>query len=759
MNFISTDVQDRQAIKKYPCAHLSIRSKYCMKTISPFAKKSTIHLLFVLCTFSLPAQVVTLTTATNIVLNGSIAVVIDNAGFKNNGKLTPGTGTVLFTGNADTTITKISGDSNTLFYNLIVNKSAGALKLKSTASVKNTLTVTAGKIFAEGKLTMLSDALGTASIAVGSAAGGYLAGDVTVERYIPQNNNRAWRLLTSPTIGQTIKQAWQEDQATGANINPGYGTIITSNSTAWSSNGFDFQSQKPSLYRYDSNLDTLLPVSATTTAIADEPGYFLYVRGNRSVLPSSAITTVNATILRTKGAVNTGNQPAINVAAGKFILVGNPYAAAIDLRNVTVAGGSAGTAFTVWDPKLMGSYKLGAYQTFYPSGGNYLIVPGGGSYGASGSVNNSIQSGAAFFVTATGSAGTVTINESSKITGSNLVFRPTENSAAITTNLFVIQGSGSNLADGNVVLFNDSHSNEIDEFDNRKMSNFGENLSIIKGTVELVVEKRRQLTTTDTLQFAMYNLKQMAYQLQITPSQMQQNTALLFLEDRYHNTNTLISITDTTLYNFTVDANVASAAENRFRIVLKPSVVLPLTITNLQAHLQATAIAIAWQVNNPVSAFKMEVEKSADGSTFSSAALLPANINTATATYRWLDETPAKGINYYRIKIISTSGSYSYSPIVYINFGDAITPFTISPNPVTGNIIGLQLSGQQTGNYAVKLVNDIGQVIFKTRLTNNYNNTTHPIPLPLNIAAGIYMLQISGPDNVLKSQQVIITKK
>lgn len=730
-----------------------------MKNIHPSIKAISVQSLFVLCSFSSSAQLVTLNSATNLVINGSTSIVIDNAGFKNNGRFTAGTGTVIFTGTADTATTSLSGDSNTVFNNLTVNKTTGALKLKSAASVINTLTVTDGKIFAEGKLTMLSNALGTASIAAGAAAGGYLEGDVTVERYIPQNTNRAWRLLTSPTSGQTIKQAWQENQAAGVNGNPGYGTIITGHNSTWASDGFDFQTGKTSLLSYDSNLDSLLPVNNTAASIAGEPGYFLYIRGNRSVLPSSSITAVGSTTLRTKGTVNTGNQPAINVAAGKFGLIGNPYASAIDLRNLALAGGCIGTAFYVWDPKLMGSYNLGAYQTFSPSGGNYLVVPGGGNYGSSGSVCNSVQSGAAFFVHTSGSAGTVTINESSKTTGSSVVFRPSGNSAAIITNLFAVNGSSSNLADGNMVLFDDSYSAELNEFDNSKMNNFGENFSILKSNVELAVEQRPLPSNNDTIQFAMHYLKKMAYQLQITTGQLQQNTSLLFLEDQYLNTSALISTTDTTRYSFTINTNAGSFAEKRFRIVMKPAVVLPLSITNLKASLQAAAIAIQWQVNNPVNILTIEVERSENGSTFSFAGLMPPNTNNAVATYHWLDVNPAKNINYYRIKITTTSGQYYYSPIVKINSNKRVSAFAISPNPVTGNSMQLQLINQPTGNYSVKLLSAVGQEIFKSVLINKDNNSNHPIFFPANMAKEIYMLQITGPDHVTKSQQVIITGK
>ena len=74
-----------------------------------------------------------------------------------------------------------------------------------------------------GNLTIKSNEFGTARIAQGDAFGGYVVGDVTVERYIASSTKRGWRMLAAPTYGQTIKQAWQENQAAGVNGNPGFG--------------------------------------------------------------------------------------------------------------------------------------------------------------------------------------------------------------------------------------------------------------------------------------------------------------------------------------------------------------------------------------------------------------------------------------------------------------------------------------------------------------------------------------------------------
>ena len=119
------------------------------------------------------------------------------------------------------------------------------------------------------------------------------ATNVTVERYIPANSERAWRLLSVPTIGQTINAAWQEGQTNSTNNTPGYGTIITS-ATATPGTGYDLQQISSSLLTYNSGSNAWSQPSSTFNALATTSGYFLYIRGDRSQAPAPTAAPTNA---------------------------------------------------------------------------------------------------------------------------------------------------------------------------------------------------------------------------------------------------------------------------------------------------------------------------------------------------------------------------------------------------------------------------------------------------------------------------------
>lgn len=650
-----------------------------------------------------------------------------------------------------------------LLNNFTLNCNGRTVSLLNNLRLVGTHTPTAGVLASNGYYTIASTASGTANIATGSTSGGYITGDVTVERFIPQNTNRAWRLLAAPTSGQTIKQAWQESQSAGVDGNPGYGTIITSNSMSWSSAGFDYQTPKNSLLTYDPSTDDMLPVTNTSDPIDGDQGYFIYIRGSRSVTPSSSITSVNSTTLRTKGTLYEGNQSAISVTADQFGMIGNPYASAIDMRNITKSGGCTNTAFYLWDPKLLGSYDIGAFQTLTYSGGNYIIIPGGGSYGSAGSTVNTIQSGAAFLVEASGSSGTIAIPESAKVNGSQQVFRPDNTTSAesmMLTNLYAISGATDKLADGNAVFFGSGYLSAIDGYDSRKQINFSENFSLTRSGTELVIERRPEISAAaDTIFYKMYSLKPMSYKLEFMPNAFDAGLMTAYLVDKYLNSQVPVNLTGNTYYTFTVDANAGSFASDRFKLVFRPNAPLAVSFTELKAYQRQQQIAVDWKVNHELNVSRYEVERSADGRNFSKAGSVSATGNNRGAqSYQWMDVRPNQGNNYYRIRSVEVTGDTKYTEIVKVFIGKGQPAISLMNNPVQGSMIGLQLNSQPAGNYFLKLSGVNGQMVQQQQIQFAGGNGSISFQISGSVPNGVYQLEVISADNSRSVHKLIVQR-
>src|SRR5690606_16899267 len=103
-----------------------------------------------------------------------------------------------------------------------------------------------------------------------------------------------------------------------------------------------------------------------------------------------------------------------------------------------------------------------------------------------------------------------------------------------------------------------------------------------------------------------------------------------------------------------------------------------------------------WTVEAESNLKQYEVEKSVDGNTFSKAATVAAS-NINGGKYQWLDQAPASGYNYYRIRSVDMDGKTSLTQIVKVNIETSIGNISVYPNPITNGTVNLQLGNQPEG--------------------------------------------------------------
>jgi len=678
-------------------------------------------------------------------LSGNLAISgILNAGFA----------TIALTGSSAQTL-NAGGVS---LYALEIDNAAGATLtgelnitgLISFGSVSNS-TLTTG-----GFLTLKSSANGTAAISALSN-GNSISGDVTVERFIPDNNNvRAWRLLSVPTQGsQSINAAWQEGQTGGTNTVPGYGTIITAGAanSSWAANGFDYQQLNGSLLSYNPNTNSYSEVSSTHNQLETTSGYFMYIRGDRSVTPSGGFTGTTTTVLRSEGSLYQGDVNIGSLPSGHFSIVGNVYASPIDFTLLSRT--NVDNSFYVWDPKLLLGNSLGNYQLFSSATSWTPLYPGGSYNGAA---NQRIETGQAFFVHASGGTGSVTLHESSKVTGTNDVFRPqspSDVSGQLITSLYEVNSpTDSSLDDVNVEVFSSAYSDSVDNNDALKLSNTGTNLGIVRDNQILSIEGRQPISVTDTIYYDLWNTVQKEYSFNFFPTQLDTAGLSASLIDKYLNTSTPIDLSTITNVHFTVDANPASADSLRFKLVFTNNPV-PVTFTNVKAYQQNTAIEVKWDVATESSISHYEVERSIDGINFSKAASVSAKNNGGATSYIWEDNAPQNGANYYRIKSIDINGSTKYTTIVKVMTGNIKSGISIYPNPVSNERLGLQMQNLGAGKYALRLLSSGGQTVYSNYLNHSGGSATQILTLP-KLAGGMYKLEMITPQGNHYAEKVII---
>ena len=503
-----------------------------------------------------------------------------------------------------------------LFYankvkNLIINNN---VSIESSDTITGLLTLRSGKTFTTNDLLVLkSDANGTASIAAiptnasGSAIA-YINGKVSIERYIPAR--KAWRFLcmpvkasTAPTINAAL-QAGAYTNSFAPNSTPNYGVLIAGGTTQ---NGFDPSPTNAATVKYYNNATNtflaLPSVPGTLTAITSYPAYMMYIRGDRSIdFMQGVNAAVTSTTLQVSGEVVTGKQ-VVSVAASNLTVLANPYPSAIDFGSLTKS--NVKNTFYIWDPKSSGVYGLGAYVTvsFNTGTGNYDVTT------SASSISQYIPSGEAVFIQSSNgtSTGTITIRESSKTTnGSDFIFgrnTPVVSSTSgtsIRANLYAYNTDGSySILDGALTTFHKVNSNEVDEADAKKLYGASESIGFARPGSVLAIERRYIIKNTDTCFINLFQMKRATYRLDIVATEFDNTGLVAVIKDNYSGAinNRQLDLNGTTHIDFTTDANPASYAINRFKIVFIKN--NPVTAVDLASKGNQESKANAAKSTNP----------------------------------------------------------------------------------------------------------------------------------------------------------------
>ncbi len=692
-----------------------------------------------------------------------------------------GSGTLTGTASAGTSTSNlvIGGAAGTLNFtqtsaatrslnNLTLN-TGGSATLGNALDVYGTIALTSATLHLDAKnLTLKSNSTNTARIAdlTGSTLDG--ATNVTMERWIKLRTGgtgRAYRLL-APTVNtpgsSTIQANWMEggmNTSIGVNINPvpGFGTQITG--AGGNTNGFDVTaSNAPSLYSATNAVTptyTAIGNIGTGSSLNALTGYMLYVRGDRSMdmtLPLAMGMPTSSTTLRTTGALVIGTQTTFTntlIGGGALNLITNPFASPIDWSLVQPACTNVSTSYTLWDANFG---TRGGFVTVNTSG-----------IASAGLATKFIQPGQAFFVQASGGVPTVSIQEGHKSAGNNDdVFRLTTAVESFKTELYFTEPNGyRRAADGVIAIYDNSYSPGIDADDALEINNWDENIALARESKRLAIESRPVILTKDTLYLFMNNMKQQVYEFEFKPSLFTNGALKAELIDNFTGTRALLSVLTNTVVPFTVTANPASSASDRFKVVFGPSVVLAVDLITTKAYKKNQGVQVDWTARTESDMDHYEVERSATGSNFDRKTIVAALGNSNGAVnYSWFDANPERGNNFYRVKGVDKTGNVRYSTIVKVTVGENEPGIIIYPNPVTGNSFTIELNNLIKGVYRVSLINNLGQQVLRTNIQHEGGSVTKTITMTQTVKKGTYQLVLrtengSGNNPINLTQQLI----
>ncbi len=195
-------------------------------------------------------------------------------------------------------------------------------------------------------------------------------------------------------------------------------------------------------------------------------------------------------------------------------------------------------------------------------------------------------------------------------------------------------------------------------------------------------------------------------------------------------------------YNKPVVTNTATTLITNFP--------LPVSIANYQLkQINGSDIHVEndWTTANEQNTSYYNVQRSLDGINFTTLGKVVAKGSGANS-YQFIDNSPANGINYYRLQIVDKNGTSSYSKVISIQLSINNYQLTIYPNPAKDFII---VKGKNIRE--INIFDNVGRLV-RTQKGLNISNEQNKVTF--NLQAGVYIIRLLMADGKIDNEKFVV---
>lgn len=116
-------------------------------------------------------------------------------------------------------------------------------------------------------------------------------------------------------------------------------------------------------------------------------------------------------------------------------------------------------------------------------------------------------------------------------------------------------------------------------------------------------------------------------------------------------------------------SSVGGATTVRIDNAILNGTALPIKLSNFSATIKDKSAIISWTTASESNNHYFTIERSADGSNFTSIGMVDGAGNSSSSIdYRYIDDAPLAGTSYYRLKQTDYDGQFTYSDVRAIQF-------------------------------------------------------------------------------------------
>lgn len=187
---------------------------------------------------------------------------------------------------------------------------------------------------------------------------------------------------------------------------------------------------------------------------------------------------------------------------------------------------------------------------------------------------------------------------------------------------------------------------------------------------------------------------------------------------------------------------------------------LPVNLLDFTASLNNNEVMVEWSTASEINNNYFKVERSIDGINFYEIDRVDGVGNSNENNYYTsIDETPNKGLSYYRLIQVDYDGNFEIHTVVAVtnnakqNFNEYVKVY---PNPVNNtHDIHLEIEGYESEKILCSLINAFGQELYSFVVLSETNRNYIINSSDLNLNPGVYFVKGSTNGNLF-SQKIVV---
>jgi hypothetical protein len=190
------------------------------------------------------------------------------------------------------------------------------------------------------------------------------------------------------------------------------------------------------------------------------------------------------------------------------------------------------------------------------------------------------------------------------------------------------------------------------------------------------------------------------------------------------------------------------------------TVPLPIELTAFDAKLMGEEVEVKWEVASQINNDYFTVERSGDGENFEPIGQIPgAGNSSAATTYKFMDVSPLKGMNYYRLKQTDFNGDYEVFDVKTVELKESMSVendinLKVYPNPFEYDFT-VQFELFHATEVMVQLYNASGVEIHAEMLDGEIGVNSYKYYQGQDLIEGLYIVNLIADNKVIGSSKII----